>query len=941
MADIAGNNSTHSSIVTTTSTIDPQPHHPHGLQPSPGPFTSSSNNDDGLSSSGGDPSSLTRPMSQPAMATSRNGFGFPPHPPLLLPPPQPQQQNRYEENSPQQKQQQQQQRPTPPPLHIPAPASAPPHPSYLTHYSSTPSNDFHNDIISRRPTTVDEDHHHHHNNNEEGPASPFSTATAKPGIRKRAASIDIHEANKHPRLQDVGLYTPASGRSSLATPLDIGGGPRDLICLCTKAPKVPRPRNAFILYRQHYQAIVAAKNPGLANPDISKLIGEQWREQPEEVKNSWKRLAEEEKVRHQRQYPDYRYQPRRGGKHQNQNNSNNSAVHKTTAAGEDPSRCNKCGGRYIATPRTPSTPFAAAAPPPPLPLSAHTSSMAGAPPGHMPAYMTHNPRVIETDHLMRRGSSASMMSVDSHGRRYTQPHLRDIEEDYAMMSMASPTHPESMIKRRRVNGGGGYMPGSPPMGWAPYPGAGDPRYPQQTGHGQLNPRPSFSGGFGPQGPYQGNTGGANRLPRPPSSGVGGGVPQTPYRSNNGMVEMQPPPRPSISHQGQAQTPSRSSGGFDESLRLPPLQTQLPNSPNMNSAPETAAGSAYPGTMAGLGIIQNGMPQQPTQQQQQQQQVARQSQQAAQQQQPRHPQTHSSTPPPPRWTHNYMYKLNMLRAISPPLRPPASGSSPLEARGPIIAIEGATDALGLLKEVAAVVEKALSISGECVVRTWNGPSVDGIHGDSKSLNSSSTELKKDGSKVGETPSAQDNNGQSPGNPMANYLVQMLKWHDTSDELVNGTTTAATKTEPSPAPVTTLINNKLPVAVLGTGYSLTQSDRYATTLPMKDAYQTEDHWKWVATLWRGIVGPDLTIYVKLDEGRGSNCVEFVNPAVVVLRVPGPAAPPSSSSFDAPAPAASEVHVDERLERRLGFEIMEWVRNGSFKATGSGSGKRPAAL
>jgi hypothetical protein len=49
---------------------------------------------------------------------------------------------------------------------------------------------------------------------------------------------------------------------------------------------------AFILYRQHYQAQVVAQNPGLANPEISKIIGEQWREQPAEVKNDWKRLAE-------------------------------------------------------------------------------------------------------------------------------------------------------------------------------------------------------------------------------------------------------------------------------------------------------------------------------------------------------------------------------------------------------------------------------------------------------------------------------------------------------------------------------------------------------------------------------------------------------------------------------------------------------------------------
>lgn len=49
---------------------------------------------------------------------------------------------------------------------------------------------------------------------------------------------------------------------------------------------------AFILYRQHYQGQVIAQNPGLANPDISKIIGAQWREQPIEVQNEWKRLAE-------------------------------------------------------------------------------------------------------------------------------------------------------------------------------------------------------------------------------------------------------------------------------------------------------------------------------------------------------------------------------------------------------------------------------------------------------------------------------------------------------------------------------------------------------------------------------------------------------------------------------------------------------------------------
>lgn len=49
---------------------------------------------------------------------------------------------------------------------------------------------------------------------------------------------------------------------------------------------------AFILYRQHYQGAVVQQNPGLANPEISKIIGEQWRALPADSKDQWKALAE-------------------------------------------------------------------------------------------------------------------------------------------------------------------------------------------------------------------------------------------------------------------------------------------------------------------------------------------------------------------------------------------------------------------------------------------------------------------------------------------------------------------------------------------------------------------------------------------------------------------------------------------------------------------------
>lgn len=51
-------------------------------------------------------------------------------------------------------------------------------------------------------------------------------------------------------------------------------------------------RTAFILYRQHQHTGVVAQNPGLPNPDISKIIGEQWRQLPTNAKEEWKALAE-------------------------------------------------------------------------------------------------------------------------------------------------------------------------------------------------------------------------------------------------------------------------------------------------------------------------------------------------------------------------------------------------------------------------------------------------------------------------------------------------------------------------------------------------------------------------------------------------------------------------------------------------------------------------
>jgi hypothetical protein len=269
---------------------------------------------------------------------------------------------------------------------------------------------------------------------------------------------------------------------------------------------------------------------------------------------------------------------------------------------------------------------------------------------------------------------------------------------------------------------------------------------------------------------------------------------------------------------------------------------------------------------------------------------------------------------------YMNKLKVLEKISPPLPPP--DSTPVETRGPVIAIEGPVPSL--VKQVGAIVERALAASGECAVRSWSS--------------SSKAEEDKEAGKL----------------KFASYLQIIMEWHSKSDEIVNyithhvhspsrrssdiemtegggggetskpssppkdtpssSSTTSGDRTTVSPSASKTQAH--LPVALLTDGFSLTLSDRFACRVPISDSYAPVDHWQWMATLWRGIVGPDLVVYVRpAEEGEMRDgrlqAVELKGPGVMMVRVVG-----------------EEGRVGEKVERRLGFEVVEWVRNGSFK-------------
>ncbi|CCF59505.1 hypothetical protein KAFR_0H00950 [Kazachstania africana CBS 2517] len=83
--------------------------------------------------------------------------------------------------------------------------------------------------------------------------------------------------------------------------------------------KIPRPRNAFILFRQHYHKILMDEWTATGvdiphNSKISKILGNKWKTISPNEKLHWEELAKKEKLGHERKYPEYKYRPVRKNK---------------------------------------------------------------------------------------------------------------------------------------------------------------------------------------------------------------------------------------------------------------------------------------------------------------------------------------------------------------------------------------------------------------------------------------------------------------------------------------------------------------------------------------------------------------------------------------------------------------------------------------------------
>ena len=99
------------------------------------------------------------------------------------------------------------------------------------------------------------------------------------------------------------IITPSSGVQQICTDSRVK----------ERKDHIKRPMNAFMVWAQLERRKMTLEYPDMHNAEISRRLGKLWRILPEREKQIYVEESERLRVLHMKQYPDYKYRPRKRG----------------------------------------------------------------------------------------------------------------------------------------------------------------------------------------------------------------------------------------------------------------------------------------------------------------------------------------------------------------------------------------------------------------------------------------------------------------------------------------------------------------------------------------------------------------------------------------------------------------------------------------------------
>jgi len=130
--------------------------------------------------------------------------------------------------------------------------------------------------------------------------SPYSVFNSNSDI---GANYDMFSSHLH------SMYHPFSNKMSP----DVMDDMSDVGQQIPVQPKehIKRPMNAFMVWSRQKRKEISQEHPKMHNSEISKKLGVMWKELSDEDKTPYVEKAKSLRNQHQKDYPNYKYRPRR------------------------------------------------------------------------------------------------------------------------------------------------------------------------------------------------------------------------------------------------------------------------------------------------------------------------------------------------------------------------------------------------------------------------------------------------------------------------------------------------------------------------------------------------------------------------------------------------------------------------------------------------------